>query len=194
MQRVCVFLGSNPGASPVYTQVAVELGQEIGRRGMALVYGGARVGLMGRLADAALKAGAEVTGIMPAHLERKEIAHPGLTKLILVNTMHERKALMAEMSDGFASLPGGFGTLDETAEMLTWSQLAIQDKPCGLLNVNGFYTHLLNFLDHAADQGFISRGHRDMVVSAESAGELLDKLAGWTPVRCSKWTELSTNP
>jgi len=189
MQRVCAFLGSNPGASPVYAQAAVELGREIGRRGMGLVYGGAGVGLMGRLADAALEAGAEVTGVMPVHLKRKEIAHPNLTELILVETMHERKALMAEMSDGFASLPGGLGTLDETAEMLTWSQLAIHEKPCGLLNVDGFYNHLLKFFDHAADQAFIARAHRDMIVIAESAGELLDKLLCWTPVHCSKWVE-----
>jgi hypothetical protein len=194
MQRVCVYLGSNPGVSPMYEHAAKELGAEIARRGMGLVYGGACVGLMGRLADAALQAGAEVVGVMPVDLQRKEIAHPGLTDLHLVETMHERKALMSELSDGFAALPGGLGALDEIAEALTWSQLRIHDKPCGLLNVEGYFNGLLAFLDHATQEGFIPQGHRDMVLTADEPGELLDKLSGWTPTPCRKWVEAAPRP
>lgn len=175
--RICVFCGSAPGATPVYREAADELAVSLVDREIELVYGGASVGTMGALADAVLRAGGRVIGVMPQHLVDREVAHHGLTELRVVRSMHERKALMAELSDGFISLPGGLGTLDEMFECLTWTQLGLQSKPIGLLNVRNFYGKLLEFLDHAVVEGFIRRAHRELLLAASSPGALLDAFA-----------------
>ncbi len=175
MKRICVFCGSKEGSRPEYVEAARVLGAEIATRGLGVVYGGAHVGLMGAVADAALERGGEVIGVIPTFLLEKELAHDGLTELREVNSMHERKAMMVNLSDGFISLPGGLGTFDETMEMLTWAQLRIHDSPCGLLNVHGYYDRLVAFLDHASEQGFISPAHRQMIMVENSPGRLLDR-------------------
>ena len=190
LSTVCVFSGSSPGARPAYAAAAAALGTEIADRGMRVVYGGASVGLMGAVADAALAAGGEVVGVIPQHLVDREVAHPGLTDLRVTGSMHERKALMADLSDGFVALPGGLGTLEELAEILTWSQLGLQSKPCGLLDVEDFYAPLLAFLDHTVTERFVSEQHRALVLSADRPGPLLDRLQDWQPDRAvSKWVE-----
>jgi len=181
VKSVCVFSGSNRGARPSYTTAASELGRVVAERGMRIVYGGASVGLMGEVADAALAAGGEVVGVIPQHLVDREVAHEGLTELRITASMHERKALMAELSDGFVALPGGLGTLEELAEVLTWSQLGLHRKPCGLLDVDGFYEPLLTFLDHTVTERFVSVEHRAIVQAATTPGDLLDRLASWRP-------------
>ena len=187
---VCVFSGSSPGARPAYAAAATALGTEIAGRGMRVVYGGASVGLMGTVADAALAAGGEVVGVIPQHLVDREVAHTGLTDLRVTGSMHERKALMADLSDGFVALPGGLGTLEELAEVLTWSQLGLQSKPCGLLDVEDFYAPLLAFLDHTVTERFVSARHRALVLSADRPGTLLDRLQDWRPDHAvSKWLE-----
>jgi uncharacterized protein (TIGR00730 family) len=178
---VCVFSGSSPGARPSYSETAAALGREVAARGLRLVYGGASVGLMGAVADAALAAGGEVVGVIPQHLVDREVAHDGLTELRITGSMHERKALMADLADGFVALPGGLGTLEELAEILTWSQLGLQSKPCGLLDVEGFFDPLLAFLDHTVTERFVSRQHRALVLSADRPDALLDLLAAWRP-------------
>jgi uncharacterized protein (TIGR00730 family) len=188
LRAVCVFSGSSPGARTSYADVAAGLGRELAGRGIRLVYGGASVGLMGAVADAALEAGGEVYGVIPQHLVDREVAHGGLTELHVTGSMHERKALMADLSDGFVALPGGLGTLEELAETLTWSQLGLQSKPCGLLDVEGFYDPLLAFLDHTVAERFVSEQHRALVLSADDPGRLLDLLAGWQPeAPAQKW-------
>jgi uncharacterized protein (TIGR00730 family) len=177
LQRLSVFAGSGPGARPVYAQAARGLGELLARRGIGVVYGGARTGLMGAVADAALAAGGEVIGIIPQHLVGFEHAHTGLTELQIVGTMHERKALMAQRSDAFLALPGGTGTLDELIEMLTWTRLGIHDKPLGLLDVEGFWSGLLAFLEHAAREGFIVPGDLGLVSVDDDAPRLVDTLA-----------------
>lgn len=163
-----------------------ELGELLARRRIGLVFGGGGVGLMGRLAQAALEGGGEVIGVIPRFLHEKRVAFAGLSDLRLVGSMHERKALMAELADGFIALPGGLGTLEETFEALTWGQLGMHDKPCGLLDVAGFFTPLLRFLDQVCEQGFVGAAHRSMVLSAGSAGELLEKLERYVPVIADK--------
>ena len=181
LQSVCVFSGSSPGARPSYTETATALGREIAERGLRLVYGGASVGLMGAVADAALAAGGEVVGVIPQHLMDREVAHDGLTELRVTGSMHERKALMADLADGFVALPGGLGTLEELAEILTWSQLGLQSKPCGLLDVEGFFDPLLAFLDHTVAERFVSTEHRALVLAADRPDALLDLLSAWQP-------------
>ena len=176
MKRVCVFCGSNEGTSRVYADQAVRLGQEMAARKLGLVYGGGRVGLMGVIADAVLAAGGEAIGVIPHGLERKELAHRGLTQLHVVGTMHERKALMEKLSDGFIAMPGGFDTLDELCEILTWRQLSIHGKPTGLLNASGFFDGFLAFVDHAVAQGFIKPEHRAMIRVSPEPAALLDAL------------------
>jgi uncharacterized protein (TIGR00730 family) len=157
---------------------------------MRLVYGGASVGLMGTVADAALAAGGEVVGVIPQHLVDREVAHPGLTELRVTTSMHERKALMADLSDGFVALPGGFGTLEELAEILTWSQLGLQSKPSGLLDVEGFFEPLLTFFDHTVTERFVSVRHRALLLSSEEPAVLLDRLADWQPdPTATKWLD-----
>lgn len=163
------------------------MGGTVARRGLRLVYGGGRVGLMGAVADAALAAGGEVVGVIPDALVRKEIAHAGLTELHVVGTMHERKALMADLAGGFVALPGGYGTLEEFFEILTWAQLGIHGKPCGLLDVDGFFDPLVVLLDHAVAQGFVHPNHRSFVLQAEEPASLLDAMARYTPPATAKW-------
>ena len=187
-ETVCVFSGSSPGARPSYAEAAATLGRELAGRGTRVVYGGASVGLMGTVADAALAAGGEVVGVIPQHLVEREVAHPGLSELRITTSMHERKATMATLSDGFVALPGGFGTLEELAEILTWSQLGLQSKPSGLLDVEGFFEPLLAFFDHTVTERFVSERHRALLLSADSPGTLLDRLAEWRPdPAATKW-------
>jgi uncharacterized protein (TIGR00730 family) len=189
MQSVCVFCGSSQGANPVYRDAATALGRVIARRKLRLVYGGGNVGLMGVIADAALAAGGEVVGVIPRSLETRELAHRSLTELIVVETMHDRKARMADLSDGFVALPGGFGTFEEFCEVLTWTQLGIQAKPCGLLNVNDYYDPLLALFDRAVAEGFLKPKNRALVLTNTTATGLLDQLAAWVPVRTEKWLD-----
>ena len=189
MKRVCVFAGSSSGAHSEYAEAAGQLGHTLGARGIGVVYGGACVGLMGVMADAALAAGTDVTGVIPSALVAKEIAHRGLTDLRVVASMHERKALMAELSDAFIALPGGWGTLDELFEVLTWGQLGLHRKPCGLLNAHGYFDRLLSFLDHTVEQGFVRREYRSMIAVSPSPAALLDTLASYRPPKVEKWID-----
>lgn len=173
MKKICVYCGSKPGNRPEYLEEAKELGAQIAKAGLGLVYGGASVGIMGAVATAALEAGGHVTGIIPKSLLEKEIAHPGLNQLVVVDSMHERKAMMEKESDAFIALPGGFGTLEEIFEMLTWVQIGLHNKPCGFLNVQGYYDHLLAFLDHAIGEGLIWPEQRDQISVEYSADKLL---------------------
>lgn len=191
MKSVCVFCGSSPGASPAYAEAAAHLGRTLAGRGLTLVYGGGHVGLMGVVADAALGAGGRVVGVIPEALEAKELAHRGLTDLRVVGSMHERKALMSELADGFIAMPGGIGTLEELFEAWTWSQLGIQRKPCGLLNAAGYYDHLLAFLDHVTAERFLAPGHRAMVLVDDDTGRLLDRLAAYRHPPVEKWLDRS---
>lgn len=176
MKRVCVFCGSNEGADPAFRDAAVELGRALAAGGLGLVYGGGRVGLMGVLADSVLAAGGEAIGVIPHGLERRELAHRGLTRLHVVGSMHERKALMEKLSDGFIAMPGGFGTLDELCEILTWRQLGLHDKPVGLLDAGGYFDAFLAFVDKAVAQGFIRAEHRAMIRVSASPEALLGAL------------------
>jgi uncharacterized protein (TIGR00730 family) len=190
MHRVCVYAGSNPGTHPAYAEAARALAQTLADRDIGLVYGGGKVGLMGVIADTILAAGGEAIGVMPQALIDREIGHPGLTELKVVSSMHERKALMAELSDAFVALPGGIGTLEELIEVYTWSQLGIHDKACGVLNVRGYYDGLATFLDHAVDEGFLRAQHRAVLSVDEDPAALLDALAAHVPPRVGKWLEL----
>jgi uncharacterized protein (TIGR00730 family) len=181
MRRVCVFSGSRPGARPDYASVARALGGAIARRGCGLVYGGASVGIMREIADASLAAKGEVIGVIPRALVDREVAHHGLTELRIVDTMHVRKATMAELADGFVALPGGFGTLDELFEILTWAQLGIHRKPVGLLNVCGFWDPLLALIDHTIEEGFVPDDQRGLILVDPDPGLLLDRMATWVP-------------
>jgi len=187
MDSICVFAGSGAGTRPAYGAAAEALGGAIAARGCRLVYGGGRVGLMGVLADAALAAGGEVIGVIPEALLRKEVGHEGLTDLRVVQTMHQRKALMSELSDAVVALPGGLGTLEELFEILTWAQLGIHAKPCGMLNAEGYYDDLLRFLGQTVDRGFVRREHRDMILAAAEPEALLDLMAAYTPRYTAKW-------
>ncbi len=189
MNRVCVFCGSSPGRGEGYLAVARQLGQTLAERGIELVYGGAAVGLMGATADACLAAGGRVTGVIPTHLADKEIAHPSLTQLEVVGSMHERKARMADLSDAFVALPGGVGTLEELFEIWTWTQLGLHRKPLGVLNVDGFYQGLIDFIGHVSDQGFVKPAHRDLLLSNERPGALLDALAAAPLPDLPKWVQ-----
>jgi len=189
LNSLCVFCGSNPGASPAYAEAAARLGRTLAGRGLNLVYGGGRVGLMGVVADAALAAGGTVTGVIPEALATRELAHAALSDLQVVGSMHERKARMSELADGFIALPGGIGTLEEWFEVWTWSQLGFQPKPCGLLNVAGYYDHLLAFLDHMTAERFLTDVHRGMAVVDDDPERLLDRLAAWQPPRARKWID-----
>jgi uncharacterized protein (TIGR00730 family) len=192
MKQICVFCASSPGSRPEYRAAAEELGEELARRNIGLVYGGGNVGLMGVLADAVLKAGGEAVGVIPKHLMAREIGHNGLTKLHVVRSMHERKALMADLSDGFVALPGGFGTLEEFCEVVTWTQLGLHAKPCGILNVLGYYSPLLAMFDHAVEERFLKPENRGLVLAQDSAPELLQALEEWRPVRVEKWLDRET--
>ncbi|MDO4768117.1 MAG: TIGR00730 family Rossman fold protein [Pseudomonadota bacterium] len=191
MKRICVNCGSNPGFAPVYMEMAERLGAVLARRDMELVYGGAETGLMGRIADTVLRAGGQVTGIIPRSFAHR-VSHRGLTELRVVDSMHERKMTMFELSDGFIALPGGFGTIEEMTELLTWSQLGLNRKPCGLINVNGFFDALLSFFDGATAEGFIREPHRRMLLEDSTPEGLLDKLFAYEAPAIDKWTETRT--
>jgi uncharacterized protein (TIGR00730 family) len=190
LRRLCVYAGSNTGRRTEYTEAAAALARAMAARGIGLVYGGGRVGLMGVLADAILADGGEAIGVIPQALMDRELGHPGLTQLRVVASMHERKALMAELADGFVAVPGGIGTLEELIEVYTWSQLGIHAKPCGVFDVAGFYTGLSAFLDHMVEEGFLLGAHRSTMLSASDPGTLLDRLEAFQPVRVSKWLDL----
>ena len=181
MKRVCVFAGSATGHRSEYAEAARALAAELARRHLGLVYGGGSVGLMGVLADTALAAGVEVVGVIPKPIASKELAHAGLTELRLVATMHERKATMAALADGFVALPGGLGTFEETLEMLTWSQLGVHAKPVGVLNASGYYDGLLRWLSHAVGEGVLHRANLGLLLFGDTAAELLDALVAWRP-------------
>lgn len=190
IKRVCVYCGSNSGLLPAYADAARELGAELARHGLGLVYGGGRVGLMGIVADAVVAGGGEVIGVIPKGLAKKEVAHFDLKDLRIVNSMHERKALMVELSDAFIAMPGGFGTLEEFCEVLTWAQLGIHRKPHGLLNVAGFYDSLLTFFDHAVDRQFIRPAHRELIITESNSVRLLDLIAQAHMPNLNKWIDL----
>ena len=187
LSAVAVYCGSNFGNDPAYAAAAASLGGTLAERGIRLVYGGGQVGLMGVVADAALENGGEVLGVITEALVAKEVSHRGLARLQVVGTMHERKAAMADAADAFVMLPGGFGTFDEFFEVVTWTQLGIHAKPCGILDVAGFFTPLRTLLDGAVAAGFVHPAHRDMIVVDDDPARLLDRLADWTPVTVSKW-------
>jgi uncharacterized protein (TIGR00730 family) len=188
LKRICVFCGSSLGARPAYRQAAQRLGELLAERGIGVVFGGGCVGLMGVVADAALSKGGEVIGVMPESLVRREIGHQGVTKLHVVETMHQRKALMADLSDAFIALPGGYGTLEEFCEAVTWSQLGIQQKPCGLLNIEKYWDGLLAVLDHAVDEKFVKPENAQLLLVAQTPERMLERLLEWTPPgHIEKW-------
>jgi uncharacterized protein (TIGR00730 family) len=189
VKRVCVFCGSSSGFDPAFAEAARGLGTLLAQRHLGLVYGGGNIGLMGVLADAALAARGEVIGVIPKALVARELAHRGTSALWVVRSMHERKALMAELSDAFVALPGGYGTLDEFCEALTWAQLGLHAKPCGLLNVAGFYDAFLAQIDHAVATHFVRPEHRALVLRESDAGRLLDGLATFQPPVLEKWID-----
>jgi len=187
MKRICIYCGSSSGNQPIYREMAEAMGALLARRGIGLVYGGGNVGLMGIVADAALAGGGEVIGVIPAALADREIAHAGVTDLRVVDSMHTRKALMAELSDAFIAMPGGVGTFEEFFEAVTWTQLGVHRKPCGLLNVGGFYTPLAAFIDQAVTEGFIKPIHRAMIVVDDNPERLLNSLATVKLPDVPKW-------
>jgi len=189
LRRIGVFCGSSRGARPAYAEMARRLGEALVRRGLGLVYGGGCVGLMGIVADTVLSGGGEVVGVIPRSLARKEVAHEGLTELLVVEGMFERKGLMMERADAFVSLPGGVGTLDELFEVWTWVQLGQLAKPSGLLDVDGFYDGLVSFLDGLVDARFLRAEHRGLLMRDDEPDRLLDRLAAWTPPHTDKWID-----
>ena len=189
MNRICVFCGSSSGTDPAYAAAATRLGETLARRGIELVYGGGTVGLMGTVANGALAAGGKVIGVIPRALQLRELAHVSLTSLHVTGSMHERKAKMAELSSGFIALPGGLGTLEEFAEIVTWAQLGIHARPCGLLDVKGYFRPLVAFLDQAVKEGFVSPLHRALIMVEEDPGALLDRFAAWKPPAIEKWVD-----
>jgi uncharacterized protein (TIGR00730 family) len=192
MKRLCVFCGSSGGARAEYADAARHFGAAMARRGLGLVYGGGHVGLMGVLADAVLEAGGEVVGVIPRALVERELAHGGLTQMHVVETMHQRKSIMADLADGFVALPGGFGTADELFEVLTWRQLGLHAKPAGLLNVAGFFDPLLAWIDRAIAEGFLRPEHRGLVLAADRPEPLLDLLLHDRPATpAPKWIQES---
>lgn len=194
MKRICVFAGSNPGRQQEYAEQAVQLGKLIASRGYTLVYGGSRMGLMGAVANAALEQGGEVIGVMPTGLFRGEIVHSGLTELVEVGTMHERKATMAELSDGFIALPGGMGTFEELFEVLCWAQIGIHRKPVGLLNVNGYYEPLMKMVEHSVHEGFSNTSHLSLWSLESDPANLLARMEAYVPAPLTqKWSELDAD-
>jgi uncharacterized protein (TIGR00730 family) len=194
MKQICVFCGSSFGSRSVYREAAEAMGKVLVQQGLGLVYGGGRVGLMGTVADAVMAAGGEVIGVIPEFLADKEIAHAGLTQLHIVDSMHSRKALMAELSDGFIALPGGYGTFEEFCEILTWTQLGLHQKPHGLLNVAGYYDDLIRLFERAAQEKFITDKHRAMVLQAADPETLLQQMAHYRPERIDKWSDQNIKP
>jgi uncharacterized protein (TIGR00730 family) len=193
MDRICVFCGSHKGEKPDFLDASARLGGFLADEKIGLVYGGSDVGLMGMVAESCLRNGGEVTGVIPRKLAEMDVTHPDLTELRIVDSMHERKALMAELSDGFISLPGGIGTLEETFEMMTWNQLGIQSKPVGLLNVDHYFDPLLGFLRQVVEQGFMQAGHLDMLLVDSCEKNLVDRMRNYHPATLSKWADKEGN-
>ncbi|MBT8064438.1 MAG: TIGR00730 family Rossman fold protein [Gammaproteobacteria bacterium] len=187
MKRICVYCGSSPGRLPAYREAADRLGRVLAERRIGLVYGGASVGVMGAVADAVLDEGGEAIGVIPRSLATKEVAHHGLDELVVVDSMHQRKAKMAELSDGFVALPGGWGTIEEIFEMLTWAQLGFHEKPCGLLNVAAYFDPLFTFLERAIEQRFVKEDHRPMMMMDNNPAALLDRFSDYRAPRVRKW-------
>jgi uncharacterized protein (TIGR00730 family) len=187
LRRVCVFCGSNTGIRQAYRAAAEQLGALLVERGIELVYGGGNIGLMGVLADGMLARGGRVIGVIPSFMLAKEVGHTGLTELRIVSSMHERKAIMSDLSDGFIALPGGFGTFEEFCEVVTWSQLGLQSKPCGLLNVENYYAPLLELFDHAVREGFLREENRRLVLDDENPARLLEKMSMFAAEPVEKW-------
>lgn len=190
MKRLCVFCGSSTGSKSIYAETAQNLGKLLAQNNIGLIYGGGRVGLMGILADAVLAASGEVIGVIPNGLFAREVAHAGLTELRFVQSMHQRKAMMEELADGFIALPGGYGTCEEFCEMVTWAQLGIHNKPCGILNVQGFYDSYLSFLDTAVKEGFLRMEHRKLILEDNHPVSLLKKMQHYRPPTLPKWIDL----
>ncbi len=189
MNRICVYCGSNRGRGEAYADAAKELAQVLVNHELELVYGGASVGIMGVIADRVLELGGAVHGVIPQMLKGKELAHENLTELHVVNSMHERKSMMAALSDGFIAMPGGFGTLEEIIEIVTWGQLRFHDKPCGLLNIDGYFDSLIAFLDHAEQEGFLRAENRAMLLSDETPAGLVQQFERYTAPSVQKWTD-----
>jgi uncharacterized protein (TIGR00730 family) len=190
MRRVCVFCGSSPGARPAYAEAAAEMGRLLASEGIGVVYGGGQVGLMGVLADAVLAVRGEIVGVIPQALVDREIGHPGVADMRVVGSMHERKALMAELADAFVALPGGLGTLEELFEVYTWAQLGLHRKPCGLLDVEDYYAGIADFLTHAVEERFLPEQHRAMLLVEQQPRALLERIRAWEPSRIQpKWID-----
>jgi len=189
MKSICVYCGSSPGRLPAYSNAARDLARSLVERNIRLVYGGASVGIMGLIADSVLQLGGQVVGVIPEALSRKELAHPNLTELHVTQSMHERKTLMAELSDGFIAMPGGIGTLEEIFEIWTWAQLGFHNKPCGMLNIEGYFDALTAFLDHAVQEQFVRPPHRSMLIVETAPATLLDRLATYKPTTVQKWVD-----
>ncbi len=187
IKNICVYCGSSSGKNPAFARAATALGQEMCKRDIGLVYGGAAVGIMGAVADAVLEAGGQAIGVIPKSLAIKEVAHENLTELHVVASMHDRKAMMADLADGFIALPGGWGTLEEIFEILTWAQLGFHDKPCGLLNTEGYYDGLIGFLDNSFEQQFVNELFRPMLMTSVEAVSLLDQFAVYRAPKVRKW-------
>ncbi|MFC5474845.1 TIGR00730 family Rossman fold protein [Paraherbaspirillum soli] len=192
MKSLCIYCGSSPGASPVYAQAARALAQAMVDDNIALVYGGGNVGLMGIIADEVLRLGGQVTGVIPQALLEKELGHAGLTRLHIVKDMHERKAMMADLSDGFIAMPGGIGTLEELFEVFTWAQLGFHQKPIGLLNVDGFYDGLIQFIQHMVSQRFLKDEQAGLLMHEPQAEELLQRFRSFVPSQVPKWLDRDT--
>jgi hypothetical protein len=189
MNSICVFCGSSVGKRENYILQARQLGKIIADKEMTLVYGGGNIGVMREIADSTLKAGGKVIGVMPQHIVDKEVSHQGLTELHIVKSMHERKAMMAELSDGFIALPGGFGTIDEIFEVMTWNQLEIINKPTGLLNIEGYFDHLIAFIRHAVDEKFVREEHKQNLLVETDVNLLIDKMEKFEPKKAEKWID-----
>ena len=193
MKRICVFCGSSPGANPLYLETAQRVGEFLAQNNVDLVYGGGRVGLMGKVADAVMANGGKAIGVIPEQLAVREVAHAGLSELHVVDSMHQRKAIMAELADGFIALPGGFGTFEEFFEIVTWAQLGIHQKPCALLNIGGFYDALIALIDYSTDQKFIRLEHRSLVLVDSSIDMLYQKMREFVPPVIEKWIDKSSS-
>ena len=191
MKSICVFCGSSSGNDPVYREAAARLGQELAHRSITLIYGGAAVGIMGAVADAVLAQGGEAIGVIPGFLSKKEIRHSGLTELITVDSMHERKQKMAQLAEGFIAMPGGFGTLEELCEILTWTQLGLLPHPVALLNIQGYFDHLLQLFDHMVDRGFLKLANRSMLIHSSQIELLLAAMESYQPAPVPKWLDVS---
>ena len=189
MKSLCVYCGSNSGAHPAYVEAAIALGTRMARDGIRLVYGGGNIGLMGTIADAVLAAGGEVVGVIPKHLVDMEVAHAGLTELEVVDSMHQRKSRMFDLADAFVAMPGGFGTLEEIVEMFTWRQLGISEKPCALLDVNGYYRPLVAMMDRMVEERFLHPGQREDMWTGDDIEAMFEWMRGYRPAQASKWLD-----